>query len=432
MNARRAYCGLFDDFAARNKIGSAIDSVERLNEHLIHAVLVGDPLVINDGYVLMNPAIQEAIVKPEVSPFRALVKSRFITIVSRNGGDLAGLAMRMANDGITSAEDLLGQRRYREGIEPALKAWGDELHGLTWYRTWPARRTDVVYGRLSEIVLDKLVDQRSSDDEIRRFRDELGADSSSRTAWERTADRLYADGKLRDDNRSILMTGANEAYQYAWGCNLFDEDDPISVETRAGLFLGELDKPVGECASVPRSEVKVFVPDFDIARAGISRNWEILANASQQGGAPAAEKAVFRKELERYYTDPSVTEKEIDESAARYSRALAKIFTKNKKVKKVKFGSDIVFGVAAFGAPILFGPLGIAIGAFLVVAGATLPNTGPGRHLISRMGQTKPSKWVHKQTPTESSRSVSSFELDPLKIAQIVKDVPEFTPWGTS
>jgi len=127
MNERRAYCGLLDDFAIRHRDGHPIETVDQLNEHLIFTMVAGDPLVINDGHLLLNPAVCEAIMRPEDSPFRRLVECRFVRILSRNGGAIERLAEEMANQNITSAEQLLEDHRYREEYRPALAEWSEEL-----------------------------------------------------------------------------------------------------------------------------------------------------------------------------------------------------------------------------------------------------------------------------------------------------------------
>jgi hypothetical protein len=57
------YTGLVDDFA--QKYGDAcIQTLDDLNNHLIAAVLTGHPLLINDGHIIMHPAIREAVLNP--------------------------------------------------------------------------------------------------------------------------------------------------------------------------------------------------------------------------------------------------------------------------------------------------------------------------------------------------------------------------------
>src|SRR5688500_14780641 len=101
------YYGLLDDFALRhNYNGVARSSVDELNGDLIMAVLFGDPLLINDGYILNHSAAQEAITYPNRSPLRNLVENGYVKILTRNDGNLADTAHAMAANKIDSAKNL--------------------------------------------------------------------------------------------------------------------------------------------------------------------------------------------------------------------------------------------------------------------------------------------------------------------------------------
>jgi hypothetical protein len=433
VNARYAYCGVLDDFAARVHDGQPIQKLDELNDHLIRAVLAGDRLIINDGYILMNPAVQQAIIRPQDSPFRSLFQSEFIMIVSRNGGDLPGLCAHMAKAGITSAIDLLKSPLYKQELEPALAAWSAELNSsdVNWSRAWPAHKTDYLYGKLSGRVLESLIAATPKDEQLQRFRDDLGEKVTSRTAWENIANSLHASDQLSVENKTILMAGANEAYQYTWGCNLTDKNNPMSVQARASAFLDDLNQPVGEAGPRARPGVRVFVPNVSIAGKGIRRNWELLAQvASRRVGGAAAAKKKFRDDLEAYYTGQGITQKQMQASARAYSESLAAIFGRDKKLKT---GVDLFFTAVGTGATIggAVGLLpgaaaGAAIGIGIGVAGFAVPRLPITRDLISRLGQTKPRKWISELDPQDPQNCVSSFELDPEKVALNLKGVPVF------
>ncbi len=44
--------------------------LKAFNNHLIAAVLTGHPLLINDGHIIMHPAIKDAVLHPESSPLQ--------------------------------------------------------------------------------------------------------------------------------------------------------------------------------------------------------------------------------------------------------------------------------------------------------------------------------------------------------------------------
>jgi hypothetical protein len=276
MNARRAYCGLLDDFAIRHRDGHPIVTLDQLNDHLVFTMIAGDPLVINDGYLLQNPAIREAIMRPEDSPFRRLVECGFVRLLSRNGGAIERLAETMANQNITSAEQLLGDRHYKEQYQPALAEWSAELNSgyFDWLRVWPKHRTDHVYGKMGSTIIDALLDRAAElKPQIEVFVDTLGDAVRSRTAWENTARTLLEQNRLSLVVHEQLMAGANEAYQYAWGCALADDQNPTSVQTRVPRFLSELDLAEVGPTSDTRHPVTMFVPNL---KPGVERHSQAM------------------------------------------------------------------------------------------------------------------------------------------------------------
>ena len=91
-------------------------------------MIAGDPPVVNDGYLLNNPALRRAIIQPETSPFCALVEAGFVKILSRNEGAIERLAETMANQNIVSAQQLLEDASYVERYQPALAKWSTHLN----------------------------------------------------------------------------------------------------------------------------------------------------------------------------------------------------------------------------------------------------------------------------------------------------------------
>ncbi len=272
MNEAWTYLGLVDDFAIRHRDGHPIHTLKELNDHLVHAVIVGDPLLINDGYLLMNKAVQEAIVRKDASPFRGLVECGFIRVLSRNGGRLERLAEKMADDNISSAEAMLSTDEYRSNYYPALEAWCAALNDghHTWFRPWPKLKTHQAFGQLGTLVLDQITKLKSSDGkQARYFQEMLGDKVRSRTAWEETSNTLKNNQVITSQTHHQLMAAANEAYQYSWGCLLTEEDTPIRVATRTPRYLGNFDQRIGEIRDRSTSNVKVFGPDPKVVRKGV-------------------------------------------------------------------------------------------------------------------------------------------------------------------
>ena len=134
-----AYSGLLDDFSLRFEDYCIVD-VDSLNRRLINAVLIGDPLLVNDGYVVMSPALRSAVTEPDQSPFSHLVESGFVRILTRNGADLYGLAEDMAELAIGNAHQLVTSDFYRSTYQPALASLMKRLEKNPMkqsFRSWP-------------------------------------------------------------------------------------------------------------------------------------------------------------------------------------------------------------------------------------------------------------------------------------------------------
>ncbi|WP_345761291.1 hypothetical protein [Diaminobutyricibacter sp. McL0608] len=428
MNTKRAYCGLLDDFAARNNDPLAIGTLAKLNNHLISSVIIGDPLLINDGYLVMNPALRAAIVNPKKSPFQELVRSGFIRIVSRNGGDLPGLPKLMADQNIESALKLISDPAYEREIAPALEKWSASLNSgqSDWARPWPAHRTDAVFGKLGRRILDALIQRNGPDrDQVVRFSDALGDRVGSRNAWEKVAADLVRAQNLSSRTRAELMAAANESYQYAWGCGLLDKQNPVSVQTRTTRFLYDLDLPGEQVAAESRDHVRVFVPNQKVVAKKIRKHWEGLGHVAGPTSSTAEIKQKFRASVAAYYAGEPGAEKEVKRLSREYSAALADVFSTGEFARA---GFDVVFAAVALGVPLLVaGPPGIAIAAGIAVAGIAANHTKPTSTLISRLGQTKRHKWIDNLRASDAKNTSSSFELNPTSAAEVMESIPLFT-----
>ena len=428
MNERRAYCGLLDDFAIRHRDRRAITRLEKLNDHLVFSVIAGDPLVVNDGYLLQNPAVREAIVNPGRSPFRQLVECGFIRILSRNGGAIEQLAQAMAEQNISSAEQLLSDPRYQHEYQPTLASWSVELNTgfFDWFRAWPTYRTDHVFGLMAASIIRSLLDMRGEQRrEIETFRDTLGDAVGSRTAWEDTARALLGSKQLSRVIYDELMAGANEAYQYAWGCMLADTQNPMSVQTGVPRFLSEFDLVDGAPTDEMRHPVTLFVPQLDVASKGIGRRWDLFAQAVHPASDVSRAKRRFLQALTKYNTGDGVAEQEMRAIATEYSQTLARAFARKRKAQ---VGFDITFAALSIGTSVaLTGGLGVAIGVGITAAGLTGSYVPPAQNLIARLGQTQPRKWIQQLPAAEAARIGSSFALDPSAVRGVLDGAPRFT-----
>lgn len=355
------YVGLVDDFAV-NHDDVCVRSVEQLNDYLIKAVLAGYPLLINDGHMIMHPAIRQAILTPARSPLLNLIKTGYVKILTRNGGDLEQLADEMAAEGITSAQDISARDEFTKQYLPALRQTMSKLRRgdlNKFLEPWPVLYTSIIFHRLTKAVLESIDEalvasgELTELDALHRFRDKFESGRKHRrTDWENAAQVLCAQGKLSQPLRQELMHAGNEAYQYSWGCALSSGNRPIRIATRAPKHLN-LDVTIGEPVGLTAAQMETYVPNFKLAKRKIGDNWSKLANLTEEGREEYYAKIEFRRSLEDYYrSQGSADDRSVIEQAnKKYSKILLNHFKSEGRAR-------LIFGVtgglvgAAAGVPL--------------------------------------------------------------------------------
>jgi hypothetical protein len=419
------YCGLADDFAQRHRRG--IKTLRDLNDQLLAAVLFGDPLLVNDGYVVMHPAIRAAVLKPSSSPFRKLAEEGYVKILSRQGedADLGSLVPLMVSQGITSAVSFASDARaLKEFTE-----WSNRLKGAAEprFKPWPKYDSTAIFRKIvAEAHKAAVAMHADLAAELTTFDAAVRETKGRRTEWETTARRLSGEGKLSSKTERILMQVADEAYQYSWGCALSDGKRAVRVQTHTPTFVG-LDLPVGEVTTERREPVEIAVPNLEIARKRVrgGEAWALLAELSRPSDISAAKRGYMEK-LRRYYTVDDCGREEMKRAADEYSAALSDHFKTDKLPKAVfTYGFPIAAGAAAFA---LTGPVGTIPAAVLGVAiavGGTKGDALGGRQLLMRLSRQHHDHWVELEKPSIANTR-SSFDVDPARAARVLREIPLF------
>jgi hypothetical protein len=331
------YCGLLDDFALRHG-DVTIRSLHQLNEHLIAAALFGERLLINDGYILIHPALREAVLTVDGSPLRHLVENGFVKLLTRNEGNLEGLADEMAQRGITSAQQLIAQSWYVQTYKPALEEWSPRLRSAAFdgFMNWPNVRIDDIFKSVAGTAYSSLFAVESKHQrELGRFRDNLDRTAARRTEWEQEATKLLKTARISPTVYRKLMLTASEAYHYSWGCALGSSVCPVRVLTRFPKYLHDFDSSLGQLAGTTRPSVKVFVPNLSFAHQAIQNRWQLLAEMVLPGHEVNQLKRNFLTCLEEYYLAEGCEQK-VQAAAMAYTSALSRHFG-NPRVVPVVF-----------------------------------------------------------------------------------------------
>jgi len=424
LKPRVTYTGLVDDFAQKYD-DAPVMTLKDLNNHLITAVLTGHPLLINDGHIIMNPAIRDAVRNPQLSPLRELAAAGYVQILTRNGGDLETLAERMADQGITTAQEIAGEDDYRKNYLPALRKWLDQLRRGepdVFLRPWPEINTTPVFHRIAAAAYRSIrsslsaTKSRADLEALRRFIDMYeSGEEKRRTDWENTAVRLRNGEKLSERLFGELMQAGNEAYQYAWGCVLADKSSRIGVQTRApkhtslDVTIDAIEEPL----SVRREQVELYTPNLDLAQRKIGKNWRRLAEVASKGTETYYAKTAFQRCVEEYYSGNQATmdEATVKDAARKYSKALAEHFVNVELGRRIYGYSTAVGGTAALI------PLMPALPIYSLLAGLVIAVTtafGDQRGIPEAMmkivtGSKK--KWITSGQLGTPSALVSNFEI---------------------
>lgn len=424
MAVRHSYVGLLDDFAARHS-DTAIASVDDLNRNLVLAVLFSDPLLINDGYVLHHPAIEQALLQPDKSPLKALVEVGFVKILSRNSNALGSLVDVMADAGIVSAQQRKLDEGFQKTYQPFLQRWSGELStgAFDAFLPWPKIHIDQVFRSVAGTVMaTESFLSDVGDGAVKAFRARLDGSSFRRTEWELAGNALRDGDQVSPAAHSALMRAANETYQYAWGCALTASLSNVRVLTRLPRHLRALESSgVLVLPDKPKKPVEVMVPDAAFVLKAVGNKWERLASMVTPGHEINRLKHTFLGSLRAYYSEAATDHGDVSTAATAYTTALSRHFG-GKSAAPVVFdlsfvGLSTIAGAYA-GSPA--GPFGAAAGAAAgAVAGAAVGVFGVAAahlgapKLLWRLTAPSPKKWLLHKNPAVAEGVTSCFEIEP-------------------
>ncbi|MBY5991897.1 hypothetical protein [Ferrimonas balearica] len=352
------YLGTADDAVHRYPWEIEID-LEQLNRMLVRKVLLGERVLINDGYLLNLPAARKALMFPQLSPLRALIESNFVRILSRNQ-DLIALPEQMAQQGVASFQALVNSSQWPT-LRDTLRPWQAGLQANGNFVNWPKKHISHGF----DLMMQRTFEQSPGD---------LGLSEVSESTWQRTVEG-YQERNLHDreatrtrweqaateavkqsdqDSGALLqlMGLANSAYHYNFGVCLGDYDAlqnaRILVETKyspAFATMTQLDAaPTLSHTSVPALTIPKNLP-LDAAAL-----WKVLAD-------PFSDISTARQDytlaMEGFMAG-QVDKATLDAQATAYSRALSAHFGQAKEAKPL---AQKVIGLGFLGVGSLGGPV---------------------------------------------------------------------------
>lgn len=357
------YLGTIDDVVERYPWRFKYDT-SRLNHSLAVQLLVGRPILLNDGY-LVNHSMGQKAVMEEDGLLWAMIEAGFVRIMSR-GGDRYSLhempevmqshieSFRLlVKNKIPNVPNWKDLRTRLEVIDKQLREQ-DNIIG------WP--RFDVGSGY--RVLALKLLEQGSTVDSVgmrgtmsnrvfsdflSRFVDRMQEDTSgARNYWEQLA-KEYADTPGIKNRKAFvrsLMNLANEMYHYNMGVMLsVDRDEPVSVETQASpafddllvskdILVDHIPKiPVLQIPQVvatapPAKLVQVLRADLDLDVAKARTHWVTLKRQYEEEGVEGS----------------GTYEQELREAAEAYAATLSEHLHRHIDYRKSESLFDYVIG----------------------------------------------------------------------------------------
>lgn len=272
------YLGTIDDVVQRYPWRFKITQ-DLLNHSLATQLIDGRPLLINDGYLVLHPVAQSAIMDRE-NLLWTLISEGFVNVLSRGYGVYGLHDMPEKMQSTIESFDLLvngridGAPAWNE-LKKQLKKIDQHLNAFDASISWPSFDSGSGFIALADRILQRQSTARSLGlgwsiktrvlhDFLRRFIDRMQGDKSGpRNYWEKLA-KEFADRPgytSRPDNFVLsMMNLVNEMYHYNFGIMLAAEtDSTISVETQTSPAFDDLlvvkDVLIEQVKDIPRLRI---------------------------------------------------------------------------------------------------------------------------------------------------------------------------------
>ena len=419
MRPSLTYVGTLDDVVERFPWQFDAD-INYFNQLLVRKAILGEKILINDGYLLNNSAARQAILNPSCSPLTSLIEQGFVRILSRNA-DLVSLPEKMAAQGVTSFNVLKNSAEW-PSLKRELRKWQPLLEETDNFIPWPEKHIshgfDQMIMRLAERTPKDLSIGSVSHDQWRRVFDLYEQSNrydkeATRTRWESAVTECLADNH---QGRLSMMHLACEAYHYNFGVCLGSQSSlskqQILVETRFSSAFADLSKVDQELQMQ-----HVSIPGLRVPR-NISMNsgpkWaELVSPFSDVGKQLRA----YRQAQDDYFSGQG-TEECLTAEARAYSKQLSSLFGEKQSESAV---ARVAIGVGFFAAGLM--AAGPEVAAVLWLTENYLYPT------ITRKFKLRDREFFSKNTalPTQTvSSALSSVVLDPVQIKELASTIPDF------
>lgn len=310
----KIYMGLLDDRVAIYPWEQVGSSAQNYIEQLVQALVIGQTPVVNDGYVLNNPALRDELFLKEKSFLRSLFLTGEIVIPGRRES-FRELIDEQASLEIDSFKVIPPEVLSRiDDIDRAIAGAGGRIKGPDSMDVWNGfyELMNSVRGKsVAELGLkDKLVGDFDLNIAFEQFFSLEHKDKTpSRTEWEKVLDSISnrpsnrGGFSYRNFTKRSLMNLANEAYHYNFSRFLTSaHKETFGVQTAlspAFSSLLDIRKLDFDSASFELPLIQIPKPNILFSKEGVEK----LLGSKNLGQA----RLEFVQRLNEFHAAPIVT-----------------------------------------------------------------------------------------------------------------------------
>lgn len=271
-NVRWTYAGALDDMVQSYPWAKIEITKKKLDVHLAYAVVTGTPILINDGYLILNSACFESLAKAD-SPLRVLINKRYVRVLARNSQrSLVQVVKDGATQGIITYKKLFQNTKKWGTVQRVLDDFQGALNSKDNFVGWPKTDLTASYLELVRYLAGIPHQNRGLDSVPEKVFNEIveGFDREMNIAPGRPRTKLEelilkkASSKAQ---QRILMQMANEIYHHNFGIALTASppsgfsDVEIAVQTRlSNAFLSLYKSHTPRITQISTAPLQVSMP----------------------------------------------------------------------------------------------------------------------------------------------------------------------------
>ncbi|MCF2949293.1 hypothetical protein L0668_14335 [Paraglaciecola aquimarina] len=377
MTQTFTYLGTVDDVVQRYPWEMDMGT-QQFNQMLIRKALLGEKVIINDGYLLNHPVARQALLDPTSSPLKALIEADFVKIMSRSGS-LLDLAEKMSAQGVESFRTLLHSSEWPT-LRAMLKQWEPGLQKIENFLPWPTKHIshgfDNILCRSRGLSVESLSMCAANNDDFQRVFDlytqlNKSDKEATRTRWEQACIKILGHGVNGKDKIRELMGLACEAYHYNFAVCLSAQfaNRKILVETRYSKAFADLIQ-LGQ----PTESELLDIPSIQIPQKLRFDRPELWKELVHPFSDIAKEQKQYQNVMEQFFIGQA-NAKLVEEVSKQHSKALSKHFEndqQNAGITKAALGIGFLgIGLAA-GGPVT-GSAAVTAGLLWLTENSILP-----------------------------------------------------------